>query len=713
MYSIQGTYKCIEMFGDTDSLVSEDILTLINNEDLENPSDDFKLKLSKINQTELNNLFTENQIDYDKLVPLINILDESQIKSIVNILNQEQLETILILSNNIMIPLENINKEQFISIADKDAITKLIMGLIGMKISLGRETPNLKYITIPQFNLLIDNDFISFINEYQNMYYFLYLIKELSKVPDLILINHIINLLMVIDSDTFIKITDPLHMFNIIYYLLSKHSSLVNNKFDHLLLSITPEQIKLLDLSIIDDIYDSPIMNKFSSISQDIIKSLTIKLIPAIELPNSSIIWTIVKRNKYNCIATNGTGQYLTACADNLIYSSSDYGKTWLEYEYPKTTIVNMLSNDKFLSIASDNTGKYLVASAERRIYLSSDFGVSWNLSSTPLTNIMWTSVTSDSTGKYLAACASPAFIDNIETDSDEGVYTSQDFGITWKLTSIPPDIQILSIQSNITGKYLFVCTNTSLSYLSNDYGNIWTEILSPKKGFSITSAAINFDASLIIGVIDSNGLYLYSYSSWENILTDFQFNSVSLDTSGKYIVAGGLNGIYESSDFGLNWTLSNNTENKLILSNYIGNQIIATDDNGIYIGNKKVLPTISTTTIPTISATISATTIPTISATTIPKASPTISATISATTIPTILATTIPKVSPTISATTIPKVTSTTSITTIPFVTSAPQLSDFFSGNNMIIIISVIFIIIVIVILYNNPSILDSIYKK
>jgi hypothetical protein len=661
------------MFGDTESSDSEDILTLINDANLENPSDDFKLKLSNISQTELNNLFTKNQIDNDKIVPLIKILDESQIKSIVNILNQKQLETILKSkegnvkskegNENIIILLENINKEQTISIADKDAITNLIIFLLGIKMMSGKEIPNLKFITISQFNLLIDNDIPGFINKEQNIFFIGYLIKEFSKNSDLILINHIINLLMALNSDAFVKITNPFFFslnFNILYYLLSNHGSLVNNKFDHLFLSMTLEQIKFLDLSKIDEIYDSPIMNKLSSISQDFIKSVTIKLIPAIKLPNASITWTIVKRNNYNCIATNSTGQYLTACNNDLIYSSSDYGKSWLEYEYPKTIIMNMSNPDKFMSIGSDETGKYLVASANMRLYLSSDFGVSWKLSSAPSTNIMWTSVTSDSTGKYLAACASPAFIDNSDTISEGGVYTSQDFGITWKLTSLPTNIQILSIQSNITGKYLFVCTNTSLSYLSNDYGNgnieKWTEISSPIQGFSVTSVVINFDGSQIIGVVDSKGLFKYSNSRWGSLITELKlnFNSVSSDTSGKYIVASGLNGIYESSDYGSNWILSYNKENNKtqVLSNHSGNQIIAINDSGLYIGKLILTP----------------------SATTSPSAT-------------THVGTTSP------SATTL--------------VTYAPQSSGFIlSNNNMIIIIAVVVVVIVliiIVIVYNN----------
>jgi hypothetical protein len=332
---------------------------------------------------------------------------------------------------------------------------------------------------------------------------------------------------MVIKNEVFIKITDSfINMFNLIYYLLNKHSLLVNNKFDNLLLYITPEQIKLLNLSDVDDIYISPIMNKLSPKTQDIIKSLTIKLIPNVQLSNASIIWKIAKRSKfsYACIAINNTGQYLTICDYNLIYTSSNYGESWSEYEYPKNTIMNMLLSNVFISITSDETGKYLVACTERQIYLSSNSGISWELSSAPSTNIIWKYITSNNTCKYLAACAYPSYIDDNTTVSQGGVYTSQDFGITWNLTSLPTDIYFNCIKSNITGSHLFVGGQSS--YISSDYGKTWTEISYLKEKIDITSVAINNDGSVLIGTSNS-GLYLYSNSIWKIVLNDIKFSGI------------------------------------------------------------------------------------------------------------------------------------------------------------------------------------------
>lgn len=615
-----------------------DILTLINNSDLFNPSEDFKLKLSKISKTDLNDLFTKNQLKVDNLVPLIELLNNEQVKSIVNLLNQKQLNTILLntilLNNNknFMIILENINKEQIISIGDKNIIKNLIIGLVGMKIKFGKEAPSLKYITIEQFNLLIDNDFINFINYKYNQFFFSHYIKQLSKIPDLILINHIINLLSVIKKDIILKMIDQFFpiFFDILYLLLTNHFSLINNKFDHLLLSITPEQIKLLDLSIIDNIYDLPFMNKLSKETQYIIKSLNIKFIPPIQLPDSYIIWTTVKRNNFRCIATNSTGQYIIGC-DKLIHKSEDFGKSWLEYEYPST--FKYPFEVGFVSIASNGDGKNLIATSGINIYISIDFGTSWKISITP-TNGMWQSVTCDTTGKYLAIC------------STQEVCTSEDYGTTWILRSLPNSKLLNRIQSNITGNYLVV---TGIeSFISSDHGVSWISMYPPnpirfkeimisdkavrdyeffsglselselsglkpekprKTEMILNSIAINNDRIFMIATFKNygnlkSGLYLSTTSNYRIVLPNIEFDSVSSDKTCKYIVASGPNGIYESSDYGYNWILSYDTKNNntIILSNYNGNQIIATNANGLHIGRKQ---STSLTTLPSLTTSL------------------------------------------------------------------------------------------------------------
>jgi hypothetical protein len=176
MYNIQGkyiNYNQIETFGNTNSSVNENILSLINTSNLKNPSNDFKLKLSKITTFELTDIVTKNYINDDDLILLIKLLNEQQHEIIINILNQKQLNFIFkTVPNNDNFPqifFEKISKEQLVQISDKDAITNIIFGFISLTYSTDKVMPNIKYITIPQFNLFIDNDIVNFINNIQSM----------------------------------------------------------------------------------------------------------------------------------------------------------------------------------------------------------------------------------------------------------------------------------------------------------------------------------------------------------------------------------------------------------------------------------------------------------------------------------------------------------------------------------------------------------------
>jgi len=109
MYNIQGNFinhKTISKYVDNKNYSYKDmlratiecfgeenmtILELINNADVNNPSDNLILRLKNITQIELNDLFTKNLVKNDNFILLINLLNEEQIKSIVYILNQEQL----------------------------------------------------------------------------------------------------------------------------------------------------------------------------------------------------------------------------------------------------------------------------------------------------------------------------------------------------------------------------------------------------------------------------------------------------------------------------------------------------------------------------------------------------------------------------------------------------------------------------------------------
>eukprot|EP01040_Poterioochromonas_malhamensis_P015014 gene15014-16723_t len=135
---------------------------------------------------------------------------------------------------------------------------------------------------------------------------------------------------------------------------------------------------------------------------------------------------TSAPKNEWNGVTSDTTGQYLAAAASDGIYTSTNYGQTWI---YQPGAPNNYQGQSNYWPyIAADSTGRYLAASSSYSkavIYLSSNYGVNWTLSSAPIRS--WSSLCSDSTGQYLVAGVYKGYI-----------YASSDYGATWDRTTAP-----------------------------------------------------------------------------------------------------------------------------------------------------------------------------------------------------------------------------------------------------------------------------------
>ena len=139
-----------------------------------------------------------------------------------------------------------------------------------------------------------------------------------------------------------------------------------------------------------------------------------------------------------------------------------------------------------------------------------------WTKTSAPSENMYWTCVASSSTGQNLAATASavPA--------SAGGIWRSTDYGVTWTQTGAPPAPGgggWTRIASNAAGDKLVAAVYGGQIYTYDDTTTIWT-------------------AQTVAGITNSY---------WDGLASD---------STGQYLVAiEHCVGIFNSSDYGINWT--------------------------------------------------------------------------------------------------------------------------------------------------------------
>jgi hypothetical protein len=206
----------------------------------------------------------------------------------------------------------------------------------------------------------------------------------------------------------------------------------------------------------------------------------------------------------------------------------------------------------------------------------------------TPAANINWSAITSDSTGKYLVA-----------TQYNNSIWTSSNLGFSGSWVNQPIGIStdvFNEIVSDSTGQYLALTDSNSNVWTSNNYGvsSSWIN--------QTTDASLNSPASYLYITSDSTGQYLAvaaqsadlwtssSYGvngSWINrtsgtSLSGLTWLNIASDSTGQNLVAvsgfGGLNGIYTSNNYGVNWV------NQEPLLNGLGWGRVASNSSGQYL---------------------------------------------------------------------------------------------------------------------------------
>jgi len=149
-------------------------------------------------------------------------------------------------------------------------------------------------------------------------------------------------------------------------------------------------------------------------------------------------------------------------------YVSSDYGKNFSEITLPHDPSG---INSRFVAMSSD--GKYQTAVFTKYILTSADYGKNWTIRSVPnqgSSNIPFFSVSMTADGRFQIIVTSGG------SNFDGEVYTSNDYGITWKLVkSFGRNISITSVSNSDYGRLITISVKDGFIFTSYDYGNSWT----------------------------------------------------------------------------------------------------------------------------------------------------------------------------------------------------------------------------------------------
>jgi hypothetical protein len=174
----------------------------------------------------------------------------------------------------------------------------------------------------------------------------------------------------------------------------------------------------------------------------------------------------------WDSITSSRDGKTLTAvvtcdtCNSPQIYTSTNSGSSWTS----SSTELNL----KFNRITSNDEGDRLVATTwgTDGMYISTDTGDKWVKVDTPTSTPTgvwaagnWRSITSNSVGDRLAAL-----------QQNGSIWTSIDYGVTWKQSADTNGLHWMDITSNNEGTKLAAVVYNGGIWTSIDYGVTWTE---------------------------------------------------------------------------------------------------------------------------------------------------------------------------------------------------------------------------------------------
>lgn len=234
----------------------------------------------------------------------------------------------------------------------------------------------------------------------------------------------------------------------------------------------------------------------------------------------------------WKAVAASSDGRKLVAAvAGGSIYTSTDYGTTWIARFGP----------GNWTGVASSGDGNNLVATiGGGQIYTSVNAGTNWTVRYSPAA---WTSIASSLDGRILAAAVSVGRI-----------YVSVNSGVNW--TARASDQAWTAIAASDDGLHLAATAQAGNIYVSANAGTNWVQRGSMAQWTAIASSA---DGSRLVA--GANGDYLCQSmdfgGTWRQVgVATGNWRAIASSADGMRLVAGmDLANLFVSSDFGLSWS--------------------------------------------------------------------------------------------------------------------------------------------------------------
>lgn len=271
---------------------------------------------------------------------------------------------------------------------------------------------------------------------------------------------------------------------------------------------------------------------------------------------------------EFSSLASSFTGDTLIAGSYSQgVFLSADHGSSWTHHDIEGLN----LENDVIYSVDVSRWGTYLVASGysyddnKGLLFTSEDAGETWVQQEIPeSTNGFWVQISGTDpdpdTGNFLVGVAYNDDEDSgdvTEGDIDQ-VYTSDDLGATWTLSSAGVDANIADLKVSNDGWTMLMMTSdlensdSRLIYVSTDRGETWdANYLDEGRDDWSKILFANQNGGSKMGVIADDGALYTSdagegWSPWQlesETAINFQPGAIDFTPDGSMIFGGELEG--------------------------------------------------------------------------------------------------------------------------------------------------------------------------
>lgn len=227
---------------------------------------------------------------------------------------------------------------------------------------------------------------------------------------------------------------------------------------------------------------------------------------------------------------------------------------------------VSVQNSTKYVSSFSENGAGRLYVTSNDGVYCSTNNGLNWSLlnSGIPLTSVKY-SVSSKDSIVYLG--------------TDAGVFRSTNNGLNWSLVLTNTTKAVL-----IVNNYVFAGTKRS-----SDNGQSWYDFTNGLPQVAFVSSLSNDSGKIYLGLEISNGVYTSTNFgvNWLMTANEINANAYSVYSKNGLILAGTANGVYISTNSGNNWRLINEIPGNIGLFGFASfntqNIFISGWGNGVY----------------------------------------------------------------------------------------------------------------------------------